>query len=129
MYIYNTYVKYNYRKGHIMNFINPPHLQVLGSYSTQTTSLARTATMVTAVVICLSVASSVFSTFKLTAFIPLVLAVSGAVTSWTAYLQTDLRLVQTNNALNQLQQVRERKKVFSSSDNLFVMSDTEMINS
>ena len=50
----------------------------------------------------LSVASSALSSFSLSAFLPAVLAFSGSLTDWMNYRQIELRLIQTNSALNAL---------------------------
>ena len=50
----------------------------------------------------LSVASSALSSFSLSAFLPAVLAFSGSLTDWLNYRQIELRLIQTNSALNAL---------------------------
>ena len=48
---------------------------------------------------------SVLTTFQLVTFIPIALAISSALTSWTSYLQLELRLVRTNSAVHQLHQL------------------------
>ena len=71
----------------------------------QTPSLHRLTSSVTAVIIFFSVFSSILSTLGYIQFIPAVFAISGAATAWTSYRQTDLLLVQTNAAINQLNQL------------------------
>lgn len=71
----------------------------------KTPSLHRLTSTVTAVIIFFSVFSSILSTFGFIQFIPAVFAISGAATAWTSYSQTDLVLVQTNAAINQLNQL------------------------
>ena len=53
----------------------------------------------------LSVASSALSSFSLSAFLPAVLAFSGSLTDWMNYRQIELRLIQTNSALNGLNKI------------------------
>ena len=71
----------------------------------KTPSLHRLSSTVTAVIIFFSVFSSILSTFGYIQFIPAVFALSGAATAWTSYSQTELVLVQTNAAINQLNQL------------------------
>jgi hypothetical protein len=54
----------------------------------------------------LSVASSALSTVNASVFIPALLSFSGALTAWINYKQIELRLLQTNAAINKLNQVR-----------------------
>jgi len=75
------------------------------SYSKKAPGLAMTLHVSAILGVVLSVASSALSTFDLSVYIPAALAVSGAVTAWTSYQQIDLRLLQTNAALNQLNQL------------------------
>jgi hypothetical protein len=77
----------------------------LARFMVKTPSLHRLTSAVTAVIIFFSVFSSILSTFGYIQFIPAVFAISGAATAWTSYSQTDLVLVQTNAAINQLNQL------------------------
>jgi hypothetical protein len=77
----------------------------LARFMVKTPSLHRLTSTVTAVIIFFSVFSSILSTFGFIQFIPAVFAISGAATAWTSYSQTDLVLVQTNAAINQLNQL------------------------
>jgi hypothetical protein len=52
------------------------------------------------------VASSALSTVNASVFIPALLSFSGALTAWINYKQIELRLLQTNAAINKLNQVR-----------------------
>lgn len=81
---------------------------IITDFTRKTPGLSMFTNTVTIVVIALSVCSSVFSTFGLTAFIPLTLAFAGACTAWRSYKQADLRLMQANGALNQLHQVKQK---------------------
>jgi SMODS and SLOG-associating 2TM effector domain 1 len=78
---------------------------IISTFTRKTPALSQLSNTVTCIVIALSVCSSVFSTFDLTIFIPMALAFAGACTAWRSYKQADLRLVQTNGALNQLHQL------------------------
>lgn len=62
-------------------------------------------TCVSLITILLSVVSSVLTTFQLVTFIPIALALSSALSSWSSYLQIELRLCRTNSALHQLHQL------------------------
>ena len=77
----------------------------LARFMVKTPALHRLSSTVTAVIIFFSVFSSILSTFGYIQFIPAVFALSGAATAWTSYSQTDLVLVQTNAAINQLNQL------------------------
>lgn len=80
-------------------------IPLLASFSSKTPGMSLATNTVTSIVIALSVLSSVFSTFNLTLFIPLLMAFSSAISVWMSYKQVDLRLMQTHgltNALNQL---------------------------
>ena len=80
-------------------------LPMAASYSKKAPGLATSLHVSAILGVVLSVASSALSTFDLSVYIPAALAVSGAVTAWTSYQQIDLRLLQTNAALNQLNQL------------------------
>jgi len=80
-------------------------LPMAAFYSKKAPGLAMTLHVSAILGVVLSVASSALSTFDLSVYIPAALAVSGAVTAWTSYQQIDLRLLQTNAALNQLNQL------------------------
>ena len=77
----------------------------LARFMVDTPSLHRLTSSVTALIIFFSVFSSILSTFGYIQFIPAMFAISGAATAWTSYSQTDLVLVQTNAAINQLNQL------------------------
>mmetsp|Transcript_9349 Transcript_9349/g.9165 ORF Transcript_9349/g.9165 Transcript_9349/m.9165 type:complete len:487 (+) Transcript_9349:1001-2461(+) len=77
----------------------------LANFMVKTPPLHRFSISVTAIIIIFSVFSSILSTFGFIQFIPAVFAVSGAFTAWTSYSQTDLVLIQTNAAINQLNQL------------------------
>lgn len=77
-------------------------LPLLGEISSKTPSLAKTNTSSAIIVACLSVASSALSTFGLSVFIPAALALSGAITSWGSYNQSEQRLLQKNIALQRI---------------------------
>lgn len=53
----------------------------------------------------LSIASSALSTFGYSYFVPAVLALSGAIVSWTSYQQVEQKLLQKNIALQRIRQV------------------------
>jgi hypothetical protein len=78
---------------------------IVAGFTVEAPGLSNFLSVVTSLVIGLSVLSSVFSTFNLVTFIPLLFAFSGALTSWASYNQTDLKLVQTNRAKHQLHQL------------------------
>jgi hypothetical protein len=78
---------------------------LIASFSTKAPPMATMNTAVTLSTIFLSVTSSVLTTFQLVTFIPIALAISSALTSWTSYLQLELRLVRTNSAVHQLHQL------------------------
>jgi hypothetical protein len=80
-------------------------IPVVAGFTVEAPGLSNFLSVVTSLVIGLSVLSSVFSTFNLVTFIPLLFAFSGALTSWASYNQTDLKLVQTNRAKHQLHQL------------------------
>lgn len=61
--------------------------------------------MVTTLGVVLSVASSALAAFGYSVFVPAALAVSGSFTAFLSYQQTELRLMQTNAAYNQLNQL------------------------
>ena len=81
-------------------------LPMAASYSQKSPGLASKAHVSAIVGVVLSVASSAMATFDASVFIPAILAFSGAVTAWNNYQQIDLRLLQTNSAVNKLNQVR-----------------------
>ena len=78
---------------------------LLASFTTKAPPMVSINTCVSLITILLSVVSSVLTTFQLVTFIPVALAISSALTSWTSYLQIELRLVRTNSALHQLHQL------------------------
>ena len=80
-------------------------LPMAASYSQKAPGLASYAHLSAIVGVVLSVTSSALATFNASVFIPALLAFSGAVTAWTNYQQIDLRLLQTNAAVNKLNQV------------------------
>jgi hypothetical protein len=61
--------------------------------------------VVTTLGVVLSVASSALAAFGYSVFVPAALAVSGSFTAFLSYQQTELRLMQTNAAYNQLNQL------------------------
>ena len=84
---------------------------MISAFSLKSPPLSFFTHTVTTIVIILSVCSSILSTFGLTVFIPVTLAFSGACASWKSYKQVDLRLLQANNAINQLNQVNKYYKI------------------
>jgi len=80
-------------------------LPMAASYSQRAPGLAAQAHVSAIVGVVLSVASSAMAQFDVSVFIPALLAFSGAVTAWNNYQQIDLRLLQTNSAVNKLNQV------------------------
>lgn len=74
--------------------------------------LSRNVQIVTAIVIALSITSSIFSTFTLTSFIPLTIGFGESLTSWQSYRQTDMKVMQTNGALQQLHKVNSYRALF-----------------
>lgn len=77
-------------------------LPLLGEIASKTPSLAKTNTSSAIIVACLSVTSSALSTFGLSVFIPASLALSGAITAWGSYNQSEQRLLQKNIALQRI---------------------------
>ncbi len=75
---------------------------ILANYQSKTPGLAFFNNSIIAIVMLLSVCSSVFSSFNLVTFIPMALAMVHALTSWNSYKQVDERLNQTNSAVQQL---------------------------
>jgi hypothetical protein len=80
-------------------------LPMVAIYAKATPSLASSLQVALIINVVLSVASSALSTFGLSGFIPAPLALSGAITAWTNYLQLELRLLQTNSSLNKINQL------------------------
>ena len=80
-------------------------LPMAAFYSASAPALASSVSMSAVISVILSVASSALSTFNLSVVIPALLAISGAITAWINYQQIDLRLMQTNAAINRLNQV------------------------
>jgi len=80
---------------------------IVAELSKKTPSLARFSHSITICAVLLSVSASGLSTFGYSVFIPLVLALVGSMTAWGSYHQTEYRLVMTNAAVSQLNQVRQ----------------------
>lgn len=78
---------------------------LMASFTTKAPPMASINTCVSLITILLSVVSSVLTTFQLVTFIPVALALSSALSSWSSYLQIELRLCRTNSALHQLHQL------------------------
>jgi hypothetical protein len=74
-------------------------------YAKATPSLSTNLAISNILNVILSVTSSALSTFNFSVFIPAPLALSGAITAWINYMQVELRLLQTNSSLNQLNQL------------------------
>jgi hypothetical protein len=80
-------------------------IPVLAEFTQTAPVFSRSVTTVTAIVIMLSIASSIFTAFSLTTFIPLALAFGESLTSWQSHNATEIRLMQTNGAMHQLHKV------------------------
>ena len=80
-------------------------IPIVAYFTVEAPGLSNFLSIVTSFVVALAVLSSVFSSFNLVTFIPLLFAFSAALTSWTSYNQTDLKLVQTNRGKHQLHQL------------------------
>ena len=84
----------------------------------------------------LAVSSSIISTFDLSVFIPAVLALSTTINAWTNYQQVELRLLQTNAAQGQLNQLLVwwdglstiEKRVPSNKDKLITESENVILS-
>jgi hypothetical protein len=79
---------------------------VMAEMTTQTPGLSKRSILYTVFAMCLSVSASALSTFDQTVFIPVALAIAGAIGSWDNYNQVDLRLAVTNAAIHNLSEVR-----------------------
>jgi len=77
-------------------------LPMLGEVSSETPGLSKRVFGTSVTVTIMSVASSSLSVFGLTVFIPAMLALSGALTSWNSYKQNEQRLLQKNIATGNL---------------------------
>ena len=80
-------------------------LPMIAELSTKTPRLSAWSSTFTILVLILSVSAAALSTFERSDFIPAALALSGGITAWASYQQTDLRLILTNNSLCQLNQL------------------------
>mmetsp|Transcript_19826 Transcript_19826/g.33346 ORF Transcript_19826/g.33346 Transcript_19826/m.33346 type:complete len:850 (+) Transcript_19826:52-2601(+) len=80
-------------------------LPMVAELSKKTPRLSTWSSTFTVCVLVLSVSAAALSTFDRSDFVPAALALSGGITAWASYQQTDLRLVLTNNALSQLNQL------------------------
>ena len=80
-------------------------LPMVAELSKKTPRLSSWSSTFTVCVLILSVSAAALSTFDRSDFVPAALALSGGITAWASYQQTDLRLVLTNNACSQLSQL------------------------
>jgi hypothetical protein len=80
-------------------------LPMVAELSKKTPRLSSWSSTFTICVLVLSVSAAALSTFDRSDFVPAALALSGGITAWASYQQTDLRLVLTNNSLSQLNQL------------------------
>ena len=80
-------------------------LPMIAELTTKTPRLSSWSSTFTILVLILSVSAAALSTFERSDFIPAALALSGGITAWASYQQTDLRLILTNNSLSQLNQL------------------------
>jgi hypothetical protein len=78
---------------------------MVAELSRKTPRLSSWSSTFTICVLILSVSAAALSTFDRSDFVPAALALSGGITAWASYQQTDLRLVLTNNSLSQLNQL------------------------
>jgi hypothetical protein len=83
-------------------------LPMVAELSKKTPRLSAWSLTFTICVFTLSIGSAALTTFNRSDFMSATLAGAGAVTAWANYQQTDLRLVLTNNSLQELHQVSER---------------------
>ncbi len=80
-------------------------LPTLAYFTVRSPPLSKSVSSVGVTIIALSVVSSALSPFGQSVWIPAILALSGAISSWTSHKQSDLKLIQTNIALHQLHQL------------------------
>ena len=80
-------------------------IPVISEFSHVAPTYSRSLTIVTCIVILLTIVSSIFSGFGLTTFIPLALAFGEALNGWESHKNTEIKLMQTNGARDQLNKV------------------------
>lgn len=81
-------------------------IPLVSEFTKEAPALSRSVQIVTTIVIALSITSSVFASFNLTSFIPLAIAFGEALTTWQSYKTIEMKVLQTNGALQQLHKVR-----------------------
>jgi len=105
-------------------------------YMNKAPGLALTSQVALIMGVLLAVSSSIISTFGFSVYIPAVLAFSSTISGWTNYQQVELRLLQTNAAQSQLNQLLVwwdglsmiEKRVPSNKDRLITESENVILS-